>query len=69
MAAEQADAQTQKETEFWAWTNRPDIQAKLYPNRDKDQIRQEVVQMLDQELLGVPDTVDEASDSDPAVLI
>src|SRR2546426_580793 len=49
-------------------TKRPDIQAKLYPNRDPDQIRRDVVKMLDRELLGVrPD--DEADETDdPAVL-
>jgi len=69
LAAEQADTETQKEKEFWAWTTRPDIQAKLYPKRDEDQIRREVVRMLDRELLGIRDPRDEQDEPDPAALI
>jgi hypothetical protein len=43
---------------FWRWTKRPDIQTKLFPHRDPDKLRRNVVRMLDRELLGrtVPDT-------------
>ncbi len=71
LAAEQADHEQEKEKEFWSWTKRPDIQTKLFPKRDQDQIRQQVVQMLDQELLGIRPPVDQTGNSlqDPAILI
>jgi hypothetical protein len=37
---------------FWQWTKRPDIQARLYPHRDPDKIRRDVVDLLDRQLLG-----------------
>ncbi len=58
-----------KEKEFWEWTQRPDIQAKLYPDRDPDQLRREVVKMLDRELLGVRPDDQPAETDDPGVLI
>jgi hypothetical protein len=39
---------------FWEWTKRPDIEAKLHPQRDRDQVRQEVEKMLNFRLLGIP---------------
>ena len=64
-----SDTATAKEKEFWEWTKRPDIQEKLYPNRDPEKIRQDVVRMLDRELLGIrfEDELDETSE--PAALI
>ena len=58
-----------KEKEFWEWTKRPDIQEKLYPNRDPEKIRQDVVRMLDRELLGIrpEDQIEETEE--PAMLI
>ena len=68
LAVLQAEADAQKEKEFWTWTQRPDIQEKLYPKRDPDQIRRDVVRMLDEELLGIRHPASEP-DSDPAILI
>src|SRR5437867_2193566 len=68
LAVLQAETDAQKEKEFWTWTQRPDIQAKLYPKRDPDQIRRDVVRMLDEELLGIRHPASEP-DSDPAILI
>ena len=48
--------QQQLEEQFWQWTKRPEIQAKLFPHRDPDKMRREVVRMLDRELLGVTPT-------------
>ena len=48
LAVLQAETDAQREKDFWAWTQRPDIQAKLYPKRDPDQIRRDVVRMLDE---------------------
>ena len=71
LAMDQADNDQQREKEFWLWTERPDIQAKLHPNRDADTIRREVVQMLDRELLGIrqPGDREEDDELDPAVMI
>jgi len=69
LSLELSEIEQAKEKEFWEWTKRPDIQAKLYPNRDRDQIRRDVVKMLDRELLGIrpDDEIDETAE--PAVLI
>ena len=66
---ELGDAAQEKEKEFWEWTKRPDIQAKLYPNRHPDQIRRDVVAMLDRELLGVRPIDEPEETADPAMLI
>ena len=68
LAVLQAETEAQKEKEFWTWTQRPDVQAKLYPKRDPDQIRRDVVRMLDEELLGIRPPASEP-DPDPALLI
>jgi hypothetical protein len=52
LAAAQAKSDKEMEALFWAWTKRPDIQSKLYPHRDPDKVRRDVVRMLDRELLG-----------------
>lgn len=57
------------EAQFWEWTKRPDIQAKLYPHRDPDELRRNVVRMLDRELLGISDTNNHEPDPDPACFI
>ncbi len=44
--------QQELEQLFWEWTKRPDIQATLYPHRDPDKTRLDVVRLLDRELLG-----------------
>ena len=70
LAIEQADTDQQREKDFWLWTQRADIQAKLYPKRDPDKIRREVVQMLDRELLGIRNPGDPDDENmDPAILI
>jgi len=70
LTLEQADTDAEKEKEFWAWARRPEVQARLYPKRDPDQIRREVVRMVDRELLGIRHPVEEQdAPTDPAVLI
>src|SRR5438874_5550949 len=71
LASEQAKSDQEQERRFWEWTKRPDIQAKLYPHRDPDQIRREVVAMVDRELLGIrhPSAAPGAPELDPATLI
>lgn len=70
LAIEKSRSDAEKEKEFWAWTKRPDIQAKLYPNRDPDKIRREVDRMLSYKLLGINRPAEEPDEtSDPAVLI
>ena len=63
------DTKEAKNKEFWEWTKRPEIQAKLYPNRDPDQIRRDVIRMLDREMLGSVSTDLDETDPDPAVMI
>ena len=69
LAMEQFQTDTQKEQEFWEWTKRPDIQAKLYPKRDPLKIRMEVERMLNRRLLGIVDPDDPIDNPDPAALI
>jgi hypothetical protein len=70
LALTQAKTDQQKEEEFWEWTKRPDIQAKLYPHRDPDKIRRDVDRLLSRRLLGIPDPGAEPDESaDPALLI
>ena len=66
-----AENYVQQERQFWEWTLRPDIQAKLRPELDPDKLRQEVVKMLDRELLGIRPAIDlsDAIPVDPAVWI
>jgi len=69
LSLELSETAQAKEKEFWEWTKRPDIQAKLYPDRDPDQIRLEVVKMLDRELLGIRPNGEFDETSEPAALI
>ena len=57
------------ESQFWEWTKRPDIQAKLYPHRDPDSLRREVVRMLDRQLLGIRHPNGHEPEPDPACSI
>lgn len=57
------------ESQFWQWTQRPDIQSKLYPYRDPDSLRRDVVRMLDRELLGIAHPNGHEPDPDPAACI
>jgi hypothetical protein len=58
-----------KEEEFWQWTKRPDIQAKLYPHRDPDQLRHDVETMINRRLLGLRPPSSARLDPDPAAMI
>ena len=69
LALEETKNQQTLEKLFWQWTKRPDIQAQLYPNRDPEKIRRDVVRMLDCHLLGIPDSEDPEPDPDPAAFI
>ena len=72
LALEQAKAQPELEKLFWEWTKRPDIQAILYPNRDPDKTRLDVVRLLDRHLLGArlaSATAEHEPEPDPACLI
>ena len=69
LALEQAKTQPEQEKLFWEWTKRPDIQSKLYPHRDPDKTRRDVVRVLDHHLLGVKDADTLQPDPDPACLI
>jgi hypothetical protein len=69
VALETAKVTDLKEEEFWAWTKRPDIQAKLYPHRDPDQLRQDVETMINRRLLGLRAPSSPRIDPDPAALI
>ena len=59
----------EKEAEFWQWTKRPDIQAKLYPHRDPDQERRDVDRLLSERMLGIRPASQPDSPLDPACLI
>jgi len=69
LAIELGETADAKEKEFWEWTKRPEIQARLYPNRDPDQIRQDVVRMLDREMLGLRTENHPDETEEPAMLI
>jgi hypothetical protein len=69
LAMHQTKSDQEKEAEFWQWTKRADIQAKLYPHRDPDKIRREVDRMISSRLMGIryPDEPD--PEPDPAAMI
>jgi hypothetical protein len=60
-----------KEKEFWEWTRRPMIQAKLYPHRDPLKEERKVRRLVDQHLLGYVSPADRErpEDEDPGMLI
>jgi hypothetical protein len=68
LSATQAKSEQEMEKLFWLWTRRPDIQAQLFPHRDPDKLRRDVVRMLDRELLGRNHAHDEP-EPDPACAI
>src|SRR4051812_15515339 len=54
----------------WEWTKRPEVQAKLFPHRDPDQIRRDVDAIISHKLLGTPFPNAAAENcEDPACLI
>ncbi|HWX18569.1 MAG TPA: hypothetical protein VN578_01560 [Candidatus Binatia bacterium] len=69
LVLEQTKNKESLELLFWEWTKRPDIQAKLFPHRDPDKMRRDVVRLIDTELLGVPRSYDDDSEIDPSCLI
>ena len=69
LSLEQAKTQPELEKLFWEWTKRPDIQTILYPNRDPDKTRRDVVRMLDEHLLGARTACDPEPDPEPACFI
>jgi len=70
LALEQANAEPEQERLFWEWTKRPDVQSKLYPHRDPDKARRDVVRVLDHHLLGINTPGEEFDPNfDPACLI
>jgi hypothetical protein len=67
---EKSRAEQEQEKLFWAWTQRPDIQEKLYPNRDPDAVRRDVDRLITEQMLGIRRNVaPESSSVDPACLI
>ena len=70
LALLQKKSDEEKAAEFWQWTKRPDIQAKLYPHRDPDKIRREVDRMISSRLMGIRYPDDEPNvEPDPAAMI
>jgi hypothetical protein len=69
LAMEQAEANEQKEAEFWKWTHRPDVQAKLYPHRDPEKERRDVDRLISERMLGIRVPSQDDSTPDPACLI
>jgi hypothetical protein len=69
LALLRAKKQDDLEAQFWQWTKRADIQSKLYPHRDPDSLRRDVVRMLDRELLGISQPNGHDPEPDPATCI
>jgi hypothetical protein len=68
LSLEQTKNKDTLEALFWQWAKRPDIQARLYPHRDPDKIRQDTLRLIDRELLGIRRPEDDP-EPDPALLI
>ena len=70
LALFQTKSDKEKEAEFWQWTKRSDIQAKLYPHRDPEKIRRQVDRMISSRLMGIHYPDDEPDfEPDPAAMI
>ena len=69
LASAQLKNQQLLEEQFWKWTKRPDVQAKLYPHHDPDKVRRNVVRMLDRELLGVTTPDPDEPEPEPTCFI
>ena len=69
LAMEEAETDEQKEAEFWQWTRRPDVQAKLYPHRDPEKERRDVDRLISERMLGIRVPGNDDSPPDPACLI
>jgi hypothetical protein len=67
---EKCRADQEQEKLFWSWTQRPDVQEKLYPNRDPDAVRRDVDRLITEQMLGIRRNVTpENGTIDPACLI
>ena len=51
LALEKSRSEAEFEKAFWEWTKRADVQAKLYPHRNPDQIRRDVDAIINHTLL------------------
>ena len=69
LTLEQTKNKEALEALFWEWTKRSDIQAQLYPHRDPEKMRRDVVRMLDRELLGISHPNGTDPEPDPAACI
>jgi hypothetical protein len=69
LSLEQTKNKETLEALFWEWTKRSDIQAQLYPHRDPDKMRRDVVRMLDRHLLGAETRLPDEVEPDPACYI
>jgi hypothetical protein len=70
LALEKSRADQEMEQQFWEWTKRPDVQAKLYPHRDPEKHKRDVDRMLTHKLLGITTRDGEPEETpDPATLI
>ena len=68
LALEETKNQQTLEKLFWEWTQRPEIRAQLFPDRDPDKMRNNVLRLLDHHLLGVRNQANE-TEPDPASFI
>jgi hypothetical protein len=70
LTLEKSRADQEMEQQFWEWTKRPDVQAKLYPHRDPEKHKRDVDRMLTHKLLGITTWDGEPEETpDPATLI
>src|ERR1051325_10056111 len=69
LALLESAAGSEREKLFWEWTTRPEVQAKLHPQRDPDLARREAERMLNYRLLGIPLPNHSHEDPAPAALI
>jgi hypothetical protein len=69
LALEKSRTEQEMEKQFWAWTERPEIQAKLYPHRDDSKVRRDVDRLISESMLGIRRPEDETAAIDPCCLI
>ena len=71
LASEQAENDQEREKAFWEWTKRPEIQARLHPDNNPEQVRAQVLRLFDRELLGIrhANNPTPEPDPDPAIMI
>jgi len=66
---EKSRTEQEDEKRFWIWTQRPDVQEKLYPNRDPDKVRRDVDRLITEQMLGIRREHPPHSVDDPACFI